>query len=176
MKSLTETHYRGLQVMRKSKKLFGITGHRSGALYLTFLIDLHTLETSLQKSLYLLLFVVMGVLAFFLKSKYAEESRFRSKPDRRGAARRAARRRGLELPFLPHVPSAGRLAHMYALGKAALYARRVVRCVLHFARSSRCCFSPAHGKTRLDGAAAEVLAFLLMGNFVFLFFTSDASS
>ena len=74
------------------------------------------------------------------------------KPARRGAARRAARRRGLE-----HVPAAcalpaGRLAHVRALGKAALYARRMVCCVLLCA--ARAAVSrPPHGKARLDGAA-----------------------
>ena len=74
------------------------------------------------------------------------------KPDRRGAARRAARRRGLEHISAACALPAGRLAHVHTLGKAALYARRVVRCVL-LCTARAAVSRPPHRKARLDGAA-----------------------
>ena len=62
--------------MKKSKNYLALPAIVLAALYLTFLIDLHTLETSLQRVFIFCYFVVMGVLAFFLKSKYAEGKPF----------------------------------------------------------------------------------------------------
>ncbi len=49
------------------------------ALYLTFLVNLHTLETTMQRVFIFCYFVVMGMLACFLKGKYAEGKPFTSK-------------------------------------------------------------------------------------------------
>ena len=46
------------------------------ALYLTFLVNLQTLETAMQRVFIFCYFVVMGVLACFLKGKYAEGKPF----------------------------------------------------------------------------------------------------
>ena len=75
------------------------------ALYLTFLVNLQTLETAMQRVFIFCYFVVMGVLACFLKGKYAE-----GKPDRRGAARRAAHRRRVE-----YLPAKNIRNHLHAL-------------------------------------------------------------
>ena len=57
--------------MKKSKNYLALPAIVLAALYLTFLIDLHTLETALQRVFIFCYFVVMGVLACFLKGKYA---------------------------------------------------------------------------------------------------------
>ena len=62
--------------MKKSKNYLALPAIVLAALYLTFLIDLHTLETSLQRVFIFCYFVVMGVLACFLKGKYAEGKPF----------------------------------------------------------------------------------------------------
>ena len=52
--------------MRKSKNYLELLAIVLAALYITFLIDLHTLETSLQRVFIFCYFVVMVVLACFL--------------------------------------------------------------------------------------------------------------
>lgn len=139
--------------MKKSKNYLALPAIVLAALYLTFLVNLHTLETSLQRVFIFCYFVVMGVLACFLKGKYAVGKPFPLQ-SRIAAALLAALLVGAGWnTFLPACAlPAGRLAHVRALGKAALYARRVVRCVLPCA--ARAAVSrPPHGKTRLDRAA-----------------------
>ena len=117
-------------------------------------------------------FVVMGVLACFLKGKYAEGKAVPApKPDRRGAARRAARRRGLE-HFCRMCASRWKARTCTRSGKScSIRSARGALCST--LRSSRCCFSPAPWKSAAGRSDRKCSPFFLMGNFVFLFFTSE---
>ena len=89
--------------MKKSKNYLALPAIVLAAFYLTFLIDLHTLETSLQRVFIFCYFVVMGVLACFLKGKYAEGKPFPLQ-SRIAAALLAALLVGAGWnTFLPHV-------------------------------------------------------------------------
>lgn len=142
------------------------------AVYLTFLVDLQTLETAMQRVFIFCYFVVMGVLACFLKGKYAEGKPFPLQ-SRIAAALLAALLVGAGWnTFLPACAlPAGRLAHVRTLGKAALYARRM-GAVSYFAQLALL-FLARPIEKRGWTERQKVLAFLLMGNFVFLFFTSE---
>ncbi len=162
--------------MKKKQKLSRIAGHRSGCA-LSHLSgrpphagDRHA------AGVYLLLFCGHGRAGMLFEGQIRRGKAVPApKPDCRGAARRAARRRGLE-----HVPAAcalpaGRLAHVRALGKAALYARRVVRCVL-LLRSSRCCFSPAPWKNAAGQSGRKCSPFFSWETLCFSFSRAIASS
>lgn len=93
------------------------------------------------------------------------------KPDRCGAARRAARRRGLDT-FLPAVRFPLEGSHMYALWEKLLYTLGAWAAVSYFAQLALL-FLARPIEKRGWTERQKVLAFLLMGNFVFLFFTSE---
>lgn len=158
--------------MKKSKNYLALPAIVLAALYLTFLIDLHTLETSLQRVFIFCYFVVMGVLAFFLKSKYAEGKPFPLQ-SRIAAALLAALLVGAGWnTFLPHVRFPLEGSHMYALWEKLLYTLGAWCVVFYFAQLALL-FLARPMEKRGWTERQKVLAFLLMGNFVFLFFTSD---
>lgn len=142
------------------------------ALYLTFLVDLHTLETALQRVFIFCYFVVMGVLACCLKSKYAEGKPFPAK-SRIAAALLAALLVGAGWnTFLPHVRFPLGSSHMYALWEKLLYTLGAWCVVFYFAQLALL-FLARPIEKRGWTERQKVSAFLLMGNFVFLFFTSE---
>ena len=158
--------------MKKSKNYLALPAIVLAALYLTFLVNLHTLETSLQRVFIFCYFVVMGVLAFFLKSKYAEGKPFPLQ-SRIAAALLAALLVGAGWnTFLPHVRFPLEGSHMYALWEKLLYTLGAWCVVFYFAQLALL-FLARPMEKRGWTERQKVLAFLLMGNFVFLFFTSD---
>ena len=158
--------------MRKSKNYLALLAIVLAALYLTFLIDLHTLETALQRVFIFCYFVVMGVLACFLKSKYAEGKPFPAK-SRIAAAVLAALLVGAGWnTFLPHVRFPLEGSHMYALWEKLLYTLGAWCVVFYFAQLALL-FLARPIEKRGWTERQKVSAFLLMGNFVFLFFTSE---
>lgn len=158
--------------MKKSKNYLALPAIVLAALYLTFLIDLHTLETALQRVFIFFYFVVMGVLACFLKGKYAEGKPFPLQ-SRIAAALLAALLVGAGWnTFLPHVRFPLDGSHMYALWEKLLYTLGAWAVVSFFAQLALL-FLARPIEKRGWTERQKVLAFLLMGNFVFLFFTSD---
>lgn len=142
------------------------------ALYLTFLVDLQTLETMAQRIFIFCYFVVMGVLANQLKSGL-EESRTVSAKSRIAAALLAALLVGAGWnTFLPHVRFPLEGSHMYALWEKLLYTLGAWCVVFYFAQLALL-FLARPIEKRGWTERQKVLAFLLMGNFVFLFFTSE---
>ena len=142
------------------------------AVYLTFLVDLQTLETAMQRVFIFCYFVVMGVLACFLKGKYAEGKPFPLQ-SRIAAALLAALLVGAGWnTFLPHVRFPLEGSHMYALWEKLLYTLGAWCVVFYFAQLALL-FLARPMEKRGWTERQKVLAFLLMGNFVFLFFTSD---
>ena len=142
------------------------------ALYLTFLVDLQTLETMAQRIFIFCYFVVMGVLANQLKSGL-EESRTVSAKSRIAAALLAALLVGAGWnTFLPHVRFPLEGSHMYALWEKLLYTLGAWCVVFYFAQLALL-FLARPMEKRGWTERQKALAFLLMGNFVFLFFTSD---
>ena len=107
--------------MTKSKNYLALPAIVLAALYLTFLVSLHTLETTAQWVFIFCYFVVMGVLACFLKGKYAEGKPFSAK-SRIAAAVLAALLVGAGWnTFLPHVRFPLEGSHVYALWEKILY-------------------------------------------------------
>lgn len=158
--------------MKKSKNYLALPAIVLAALYLTFLIDLHTLETSLQRVFIFCYFVVMGMLACFLKGKYAEGKPFPLQ-SRIAAALLAALLVGAGWnTFLPHVRFPLEGSHMYALWEKLLYTLGAWCVVFYFAQLALL-FLARPMEKRGWTERQKVLAFLLMGNFVFLFFTSE---
>ena len=158
--------------MKKSKNYLALPAIVLAALYLTFLVNLHTLETSLQRVFIFCYFVVMGVLAFFLKSKYAEGKPFPLQ-SRIAAALLAALLVGAGWnTFLPHVRFPLEGSHMYVLWEKLLYTLGAWCVVFYFAQLALL-FLARPMEKRSWTERQKVLAFLLMGNFVFLFFTSE---
>ena len=158
--------------MKKNKNYLALPAIVLAALYLTFLIDLHTLETSLQRVFIFCYFVVMGVLACFLKGKYAEGKPFPLQ-SRIAAALLAALLVGAGWnTFLPHVRFPLEGSHMYALWEKLLYTLGAWTVVSYFAQLALL-FLARPMEKRGWTERQKVLAFLLMGNFVFLFFTSE---
>ena len=158
--------------MKKSKNYLALPAIVLAALYLTFLVNLHTLETSLQRVFIFCYFVVMGVLACFLKGKYAEGKPFPLQ-SRIAAALLAALLVGAGWnTFLPHVRFPLEGSHMYALWEKLLYTLGAWCVVFYFAQLALL-FLARPMEKRGWTERQKVLAFLLMGNFVFLFFTSD---
>lgn len=158
--------------MKKSKNYLALPAIVLAALYLTFLVNLHTLETSLQRVFIFCYFVVMGVLACFLKGKYAEGKPFPLQ-SRIAAALLAALLVGAGWnTFLPHVRFPLEGSHMYALWEKLLYTLGAWCVVFYFAQLALLSLARPMEK-RGWTERQKVLAFLLMGNFVFLFFTSD---
>lgn len=158
--------------MRKSKNYLALLAIVLAALYLTFLIDLHTLETSLQRVFIFCYFVVMGVLACCLKSKYAEGKPFPAK-SRIAAAVLAALLVGAGWnTFLPHVRFPLEDSYIYTLWEMILYTLGAWAVVSYFAQLALL-FLARPIEKRGWTEQQKVFAFLLMGNFVFLFFTSD---
>ena len=158
--------------MKKSKNYLALPGIVLAALYLSFLIDLHTLETSLQRVFIFCYFVVMGVLACFLKGKYAEGKSFPLQ-SRIAAALLAALLVGAGWnTFLPHVRFPLEGSHMYVLWEKLLYTLGAWCVVFYFAQLALL-FLARPIEKRGWTERQKVLAFLLMGNFVFLFFTSE---
>lgn len=158
--------------MKKNKNYLALPAIVLAALYLTFLIDLHTLETSLQRVFIFCYFVVMGVLACFLKGKYAEGKPFPLQ-SRIAAALLAALLVGAGWnTFLPHVRYPLEGSHMYALWEKLLYTLGAWCVVFYFAQLALL-FLARPMEKRGWTERQKVLAFLLMGNFVFLFFTSE---
>lgn len=142
------------------------------ALYLTFLVDLQTLETMAQRIFIFCYFVVMGVLANQLKSGL-EESRTVSAKSRIAAALLAALLVGAGWnTFLPHVRFPLEGSHMYALWEKLLYTLGAWCVVFYFAQLALL-FLARPMEKRGWTERQKALAFLLMGNFVFLFFTSE---
>ena len=142
------------------------------AVYLTFLVDLQTLETAMQRVFIFCYFVVMGVLAFFLKGKYAEGKPFPLQ-SRIAAALLAALLVGAGWnTFLPHVRFPLEGSHMYALWEKLLYTLGAWCVVFYFAQLALLFLARPMEKCGWT-ERQKVLAFLLMGNFVFLFFTSE---
>ena len=158
--------------MKKSKNYLALPAIVLAALYLTFLIDLHTLETSLQRVFIFCYFVVMGVLACFLKGKYAVGKPFPLQ-SRIAAALLAALLVGAGWnTFLPHVRFPLEGSHIYALWEKLLYTLGAWCVVFYFAQLALL-FLARPMEKRGWTERQKVLAFLLMGNFVFLFFTSE---
>lgn len=158
--------------MKKSKNYLALPAIVLAALYLTFLVNLHTLETSLQRVFIFCYFVVMGVLACFLKGKYAEGKPFPLQ-SRIAAALLAALLVGAGWnTFLPHVRFPLEGSHMYALWEKLLYTLGAWCVVFYFAQLALL-FLARPMEKRGWTERQKVLAFLLMGNFVFLFFTSE---
>ena len=107
--------------MKKNKNYLALPAIVLAALYLTFLVNLQTLETAMQRVFIFCYFVVMGVLAFFLKGKYAEGKPFPLQ-SRIAAALLAALLVGAGWnTFLPHVRFPLEGSHMYALWEKLLY-------------------------------------------------------
>ena len=155
-----------------------IKGHRAlpaivlAALYLTFLVDLHTLETVWQRIFVFCYFAVLGALACFLKRKYAEGKPFSAK-SRLAAAALAALLVGAGWnTFLPHARFPLEGSHVYALWEKLLYTLGAWCVVFYFAQLALL-FLARPMEKRGWTERQKALAFLLMGNFVFLFFTSD---
>ena len=158
--------------MKKSKNYLALPAIVLAALYLTFLVNLHTLETSLQRVFIFCYFVVMGVLACFLKGKYAEGKPFPLQ-SRIAAALLAALLVGAGWnTFLPHVRFPLEGSHMYALWEKLLYTLGAWCVVFYFAQLALL-FLARPMEKRGWTERQKALAFLLMGNFVFLFFTSE---
>ena len=158
--------------MKKSKNYLALPAIVLAALYLTFLVNLHTLETSLQRVFIFCYFVVMGVLACFLKGKYAVGKPFPLQ-SRIAAALLAALLVGAGWnTFLPHVRFPLEGSHMYALWEKLLYTLGAW-CVVFYLAQLALLFLARPMEKRGWTERQKVLAFLLMGNFVFLFFTSD---
>ena len=158
--------------MKKSKNYLALPAIVLAALYLTFLVDLQTLETMAQRIFIFCYFVVMGVLANQLKSGL-EESRTVSAKSRIAAALLAALLVGAGWnTFLPHVRFPLEGSHMYALWEKLLYTLGAWCVVFYFAQLALL-FLARPMEKRGWTERQKVLAFLLMGNFVFLFFTSE---
>ena len=158
--------------MKKSKNYLALPAIVLAALYLTFLVNLQTLETAMQRVFIFCYFVVMGVLACFLKGKYAEGKPFPLQ-SRIAAALLAALLVGAGWnTFLPHVRFPLEGSHMYALWEKLLYTLGAWCVVFYFAQLALL-FLARPMEKRGWTERQKVLAFLLMGNFVFLFFTSD---
>ena len=158
--------------MKKSKNYLALPAIVLAALYLTFLIDLHTLETSLQRVFIFCYFVVMGMLACFWKGKYAEGKPFPLQ-NRIAAAVLAALLVGAGWnTFLPHVRFPLEGSHVYALWEKILYTLGAWCTVFYFVQLALL-FLARPIEKRSWTERQKALAFLLMGNFVFLFFTSD---
>ena len=158
--------------MKKSKNYLALPAIVLAALYLTFLIDLHTLETSLQRVFIFCYFVVMGVLACFLKGKYAEGKPFPLQSQIAAALLAALLVGAAWNTFLPHVRFPLEGSHMYALWEKLLYTLGAWCVVFYFAQLALL-FLARPMEKRGWTERQKVLAFLLMGNFVFLFFTSE---
>lgn len=142
------------------------------ALYLTFLVNLQTLETAMQRVFIFCYFVVMGVLACFLKGKYAEGKPFPLQ-SRIAAALLAALLVGAGWnTFLPHVRFPLEGSHMFTLWEKLLYTLGAWCVVFYFAQLALL-FLARPIEKRSWTERQKALAFLLMGNFVFLFFTSN---
>ena len=155
-----------------------IKGHRTlpaivlAALYLTFLVDLHTLETVWQRIFVFCYFAVLGALACFLKGKYAEGKPFSAK-SRLAAAALAALLVGAGWnTFLPHARFPLEGSHVYALWEKLLYTLGAWCVVFYFVQLALLLLARPMEK-RGWTERQKALAFLLMGNFVFLFFTSE---
>ena len=158
--------------MKKNKNYLALPAIVLAALYLTFLVNLQTLETAMQRVFIFCYFVVMGVLAFFLKGKYAEGKPFPLQ-SRIAAALLAALLVGAGWnTFLPHVRFPLEGSHMYALWEKLLYTLGAWCVVFYFAQLALL-FLARPMEKRGWTERQKVLAFLLMGNFVFLFFTSE---
>lgn len=158
--------------MTKSKNYLALPAIVLAALYLAFLVNLHTLETTAQRIFIFCYFVVMGVLACFLKRKYAEGKPFPAK-SRIAAALLAALLVGAGWnTFLPHVRFPLEGSHVYALWEKLLYTLGAWCAVFYFAQLALL-FLARPIEKRGWTERQKALAFLLMGNFVFLFFTSD---
>lgn len=158
--------------MEKNKNYLALPAIVLAALYLTFLVNLQTLETAMQRVFIFCYFVVMGVLACFLKGKYAEGKPFPLQ-SRIAAALLAALLVGAGWnTFLPHVRFPLEGSHMYALWEKLLYTLGAWCVVFYFAQLALL-FLARPMEKRGWTERQKVLAFLLMGNFVFLFFTSE---
>ena len=159
--------------MKKSKNYLALPAIVLAALYLTFLVNLHTLETSLQRVFIFCYFVVMGVLACFLKGKYAEGKPFPLQ-SRIAAALLAALLVGAGWnTFLPHVRFPLEGSHMYALWEKLLYTLGALCSIL---RSSRCCFSPAPWKSAAGRSDRKCSPFFSWETLCFSFSRAIASS
>ena len=142
------------------------------ALYLTFLVDLHTLETTLQRVFIFCYFVIMGVLACYLKGKYAEGKPFPLR-SRLAAAVLAALLVGAGWnTFLPHVRVPQDGSHLYLLWEKVVYTLGAWATVSYFAQLALL-FLARPIERRGWTERQKGLSFLLIGNFVLLFFTSD---
>ena len=158
--------------MKKNKNYLALPAIVLAALYLTFLVNLQTLETAMQRVFIFCYFVVMGVLACFLKGKCAEGKPFPLQ-SRIAAALLAALLVGAGWnTFLPHVRFPLEGSHMYALWEKLLYTLGAWCVVFYFAQLALL-FLARPMEKRGWTERQKVLAFLLMGNFVFLFFTSE---
>lgn len=158
--------------MKKGKNYRALPAIILAALYLTFLVGRHTLETAMQRVFIFGYFVVMGVLACALKSKYAEGKPFPAK-SRIAAAALAALLVGAGWnTFLPGVRFPAEDSYGYALWEKILYTLGAWITVSYFAQLALL-FLARPIEKRGWTERQKVFAFLLMGNFVFLFFTSD---
>lgn len=158
--------------MKKNKNYLALPPILLSALYLTFLVNLHTLETSLQRVFIFCYFVVMGVLACCLKSKYAEGKPFPAKSRIAAAVLAALLVSAGWNTFLPHVRFPLEDSYIYTLWEMILYTLGAWTVVSYFAQLALL-FLARPMEKRGWTERQKVLAFLLMGNFVFLFFTSD---
>ena len=158
--------------MKKGKNYRALPAIVLAALYLTFLVGRHTLETAMQRVFIFGYFVVMGVLACALKGKYAEGRPFPVK-SRIAAAALAALLVGAGWnTFLPGVRFPAEDSYGYALWEKILYTLGAWITVSYFAQLALL-FLARPIEKRGWTERQKVFAFLLMGNFVFLFFTSD---
>ena len=104
------------------------------ALYLTFLVNLQTLETAMQRVFIFCYFVVMGVLACFLKGKYAEGKPFPLQSQIAAALLAALLVGAGWNTFLPHVRFPLEGSHIYALWEKLLYTLGAWCVVFYFAQ------------------------------------------
>lgn len=157
--------------MKKSKVYLSIPAVVLAALYLTFIVDLQTLESTWQRVFVFCYFLVMGALACVLKSRYAKGKPVSIK-SRIAAAALAALLVGAGWnTLLPHVLYPADGSYAYAVWEKALYSLGAWVIVFYIAQLALL-FLARPMEKRGWTERQKALAFLLMGNFVFLFFTS----
>lgn len=157
--------------MKRSKIYLSVPAVVLAALYLTFIVDLQTLESTAQRAFVFCYFLVMGVLASVLKSKYAQGKPV-SQKSRMAAAALAALLVGAGWnTLLPHVLYPADGSYAYAAWEKALYSLGAW-VIVFYAAQLALLFLARPVEKRGWTERQKALAFLLMGNFVFLFFTS----
>lgn len=142
------------------------------AVYLTFIIDLHTLESVWQRLFVFAYFLLMGAAASVLKSRYAKGKPVSLK-SRIAVAALAALLGGAGWnTLLPHVLYPADGSHVYAMWEKVLYSLGAWVVVFYFAQLALLFLArPIEKRGWTDRQKA--LSSLFLANFVFLFFTSE---